>query len=181
MTPSRSVLAALLLAAPVAAEASGLVDGDALAGHVVFAGCQLAGWMLVGSVARELAAEAPGAGRWAPRLLLAGVACQVLFAAAYLVSVVVTGEPWENAFLAFLLGFLLLTVGGGLGAWRLRRTARPTAAGLAGVAGLGLAAVLVGDSVVHEVALVGSYLAWVLVGHGVATERRPDRVSAASR
>ena len=182
MTPwSRSVLAALLLAAPVAAEASGLVDGDALAGHVVFAGCQLVGWLLVGSVVRDVVRGRPGAGRWASRLLLAGVTCQVVFASAYLLSVVVTGEPWEGTFLAFLLGFLLLTTGGGLGAVRLRPTAPRAAVGLAAVAGLGLVAVLVGDTVVHEVALVGSYLAWVLVGSSPTTAPVAERVSAGSR
>ena len=182
MTPlARSTLAALLLAVPVTAEAAGVVDGDTVAGHVGFAGCQLAGWLLAGGVVRDLARRTAAAGRWAPRLLLAGVACQVMFAAAYLVSVGVTGEPWEGAFVAFLLGFLLLTAGGVAGAVRLRRAAPLVAAGLAGVAVLGLVAVLVGDSVVHEVALVGSYLAWILVGTGRTTDRDPERVSAGSR
>ena len=181
MTPhARSTLAALLLAVPVVAEATGLLDGDAVVGQVGFAASQLVGWLLVGSGVRDLPKHL-GTGRWAPRLLLAGAACQVGFAATYLVSVLVTGEPWEAAFVAFLLGFLLLTTGGGLGAVRLRRTSSTAAAGLAGVAGLGLVAVVVGDTVVHEVALVGSYLAWILVGRGLAPAAVADRVSAASR
>lgn len=180
MTPTvRPTLAALLLAVPVVAESTGLVAGNTGLGHVGFAACQLVGWLLVGSVVLDL--RGPLAGGWAPRLLLAGVACQVAFAATYLLSVLATGQPWEAAFLAFLLGFLLLTVGGGVGAARLRSSNPMAAAGLAGVAALGLIAVLAGDTVVHEVSLVGSYLAWILVGRVGASAAVPERVSAGSR
>jgi hypothetical protein len=95
----------------------------------------------------------------------------------------VAGGAWEGSFVAFLLGFLALTVGGTLWAVRLRRGPHRTAAmGLAAVAGLGLVAIAAGDNVVHEVALAGSYLAWVIVGRGVTVESAAARpVTAESR
>ena len=174
--PTRALLAALLLAIPVLAEAVGLIPGSSGGAYLLFALSQLAGWGLVLSVCRALA-RVPGSGRWGPRLTTAGVAAQALFAATYLGTFLATGEPAESAFWLFLLGFLLLTVGGVLWALRLRGTAhRPAAAGLAAVSALGLTAVAVGVDPFHDVALVGSYLAWALVGRAPSSSRRPARL-----
>ena len=180
---TRSLLAALLLAVPVAAESVGLVSGDNQTAETLFIVGQLAGWTLVATVVRQLAAVAGSASRWGFRLTMAGILLQLVFALLYLGSLVVSGEAWEGSFVAFLLGFLALTVGGFLWAVRLRRGPHRTAAlGLAAVAGLGLVAIAVGDNVVHEIALVGSYLAWVVVGRGVTAENSAARpVTAASR
>ncbi len=182
-TSTRSLLAALLLAVPVVAQSTGLVSGDDRAAETVFVLAQLAGWTLVATVVRDLATVAAGASRWGARLTMTGVVLQLVFATLYLGTLVVTGEAWEGSFVAFLLGFLALTVGGVIWAVRLRRTPHGlAAAGLAAVAVLGLVAVMVGDTVVHEVALPASYLAWVLVGRGVTTEQPPARpVTAGSR
>ena len=181
-TSVRSVLAALLLAVPVAAEAVHLLDDDPAWATVTFALTQVAGWLLVGTVVRDLAAAAGGAGRWGSRLVGAGVTFQLVFAVAYLVSWAVAGEPAGATFVAFSLGLLCLTVGGLLWAARLRRTAYAGAGlGLASVAVLGFVAIAVGDHVLHDVALLGSYLSWTVVGRGVAPARGREPVSAGSR
>jgi hypothetical protein len=179
----RSLLAALLLAVPVAAESLGPISGDDRTTETLFILGQLVGWGLVATVVRDLGRVAGRSSRWGLRLTMAGVVLQLVFAVLYLGSLVATGDAWEGSFFAFLLGFLGLTVGGILWAVRLRRGPQRTAAlGLAAVAGLGLVAIAAGDNVVHEVALVGSYLAWVLVGRGVTSETTVARpVTAGSR
>ncbi len=170
-TPAvRSVLAWILLAVPVAAEALHLLDDQTPGLDELFALSQLAGWFLVWTVVRHLYAVAGGTRRWGPRLVIAGIAFQAGFAAAYLVSSLIAGEPAEASFIAFLLGFLCLTVGGLVSCVQLRGTT-PAAAllGLGGVAVLGLVALAAGDNVVHELALQGSYLAWILVGVGATS------------
>ena len=173
---SRSVLSALLLSVPVVAEATHLI-GDQLWGEVLFALSQVAGWTLLLSVVRSLA-DAVEAGRWGPRLVRAGVVLQVLFGVLYLGTLVADVEQDGPVFLPFLLGFLALTVGGLVWA-----RARRAGLGLLGVAVLGLAALAIGSDPFHDIALVGSYLAWVVVGRGleVPVEGRPGKVSASSR
>jgi hypothetical protein len=184
-TTVRSVLASILLALPVAAEAVHLLDAESAGMAELFALSQLAGWFLVWTVVRDVRATAGGPSRWGPRLVTAGVALQAGFAAAYLVSSLVAGEPAEATFIAFLLGFLGLTVGGLVWSVRLRHTPWTLARlGLGLVAVLGLAAIAAGDNVVHELALQGSYLSWILVGLGAAQrveESASGVVSAWSR
>jgi hypothetical protein len=175
-TTVRSALAWILLAVPVAAEAVHLLDDEARGGVEIFALSQLAGWVLVWTVVRDVRATTGRASRWGPRLVTAGVIFQAGFAAAYLVSSLVAGEPAEASFIAFLLGFVGLTVGGLVWSVRLRRTPWTLARlGLAGVALLGLGAIAAGDNVVHELALQGSYLSWVLVGLGAAQRVEASR------
>ncbi len=181
---TRSVLSTFLLATPVLAESTGLVRGDGGPAAGVFAVTQVLGWLLAGSVARDLVHAAPGLSRWGSRLVFAGVALQVLFALAYGVTWAALGEPAEASFLAFLLGFVFLTVGGVLWALRLRRTPYVLAgAGLALVSLLGFAAIAVGDNVFHEVSLVASYAGWALVGWGLRPRAAVgmEPVSASSR
>ncbi len=181
---TRSALASLLLAAPVLAESTGLVRGDGGPGVGVFAATQVVGWLLAGSVARDLVIVIAARSRWGSRLVLGGIGLQVVFALAYGLSWALAGEAAEASFWAFLLGFVCLTVGGVMWALRLRRTPNALAGvGLGLVSLLGLAAIAVGDSVVHEVTLVGSYAAWVLVGSGVRPRSAVgvERVSASSR
>jgi hypothetical protein len=184
-TTVRSVLAWLLLAVPVAAEAVHLLDDDTPGADQIFAITHLVGWILVWTVVRELHRLTAGSSRWGPRLVTAGVALQAGFAGVYLASSLI-GEPAEASFILFLLGFLGLTTGGLLWAVRLWRTSYLASCGLAGVAILGLLTIAAGDNVVHELALQGSYLAWILVGVGAASVRpngsgRVARVSASSR
>lgn len=184
MSPlARTSIAAFLLAVPVVAEATHLVGADGWA-ETVFVLGQLAGWLLVATVVRGLLPVAGEASRWGSRLVLAGAGFQVVFAAAYLGSLLLSGEAAEASFVAFLLGFVCLTIGGLRWSWRLRRTAyRTLALGLAGVAVFGLLAIAVGDNVVHEITLPLSYLAWILVGRGASSASRPAVVglSAGSR
>lgn len=169
----RSLIAALLLAVPVVAQSLNFVDADGWA-ETLFVLGQLLGWLLVATVVRDLLPVAGGASRWGSRLVLAGVAFQVLFAAVYLGSLLLAGEAAEASFLAFLLGFVCLTIGGLRWSWRLRGTTyRNLALGLAGMAIFGLLAIAVGDHVLHEITLPLSYLAWILVGHGAGSPNRP--------
>ena len=162
---TRAALAALVLAVPVAVEAFWLHSDDGKVGHLVFAASQLVGWTLVLLVVRALARDESGR-RW-PRVVQAGVVLQVAFATAYGVGTAVTGEPWERVFVFFLLGFLLLTVGGiGWGRRLLREGTREAGVGLGLVGVLGFLAVAVGVSPFHDLLLLGSYLAWVPVGVG---------------
>jgi hypothetical protein len=175
-TTVRSVLAWILLAVPVAAEAVHLLDDGARGGVEIFALSQLGGWYLVWTVVRDLRATTGGTSRWGPTLVTTGVIFQAGFAAAYLVSSLVAGEPAEASFIAFLIGFVALTVGGLVWSVRLRRTPWTLARlGLAGVAVLGLGAIAAGDNVVHELALQGSYLSWVLVGLGAGQRVEASR------
>lgn len=180
---SRSVVAALLLAVPVVAEATGLIEGEG-GMHVLFAVTQLAGWLLLATVCRTLAAASPG-GRWGPRLVLVGVGFLALFGALYLATHLAMGEPAEAVFLTYLLGFPALTVGGLVWARRLRRTPwQLSGVGLALVGVLGLGAIVLSADPFHDIALVGSYLAWIIVGLGATPQPATGRsvtVSAASR
>ena len=180
----RSSIAALLLAVPVVVEATQLVAAEGMA-EIAFVVGQLAGWLLIATVVRDLMSVAGGASRWGSRLVLAGVAFQVLFATAYGGSLLLTGGAAEASFLAFLLGFVCLTVGGALWSWRLHRRAghREASLGLGGVAIFGFLAMAVGDNVVHEITLPLSYLAWTLVGRGIGSRSHPADVdlSAGSR
>ena len=169
---TRAVLAAAVLAVPVAVEAFWLHSDDGLAGHLAFAASQLVGWVVLLLVVRTLARG--GSGRRWPRVVQAGVVLQVAFATAYGVGTVVTGDPWERVFVLFLLGFLLLTVGGiGWGRRLLRGGSRDAGVGLVLVAVLGFLATAVGVSPFHDLLLLGSYLGWVPVGMGT-DHREPE-------
>lgn len=183
---TRSAVAAALLVVPVAVETVVRSDDLALWGHGVFAASQLAGWTLLLSLARLLAARGGGSrrGAW---LVQAGCLLQLLFAAGYGITALVQGEPFEGMFVVFLLGFLALTAGGVTWGVRLVRSHRaaPAGAGLLAVAVLGFLAMAVGVDPFHDIFLLSSYVAWVAVGLGAdraATERQePDLVSDASR
>jgi hypothetical protein len=172
---TRSALAAVLLIVPVAVET--LIGSDHLAlwGHGIFFVSQLAGWSLLLSLSRLLAARAGGS-RWGSRLVRAGCVLQLVFAAGYGVTALVQGEPSEGMFVAFLLGFLALTVGGltwGIRLLRARRAA-PAGTGLLAVAALGFLAMAVGMDPFHDVFLLSSYAAWVVVGLGTDRAARED-------
>ena len=121
-TTVRSVLAWLLLAVPVAAEAVHLIDDRTPGADQIFALPHLVGWCLVWTVVRDLRRRTAGSSRWGPGLVLVGVAFQAGFAAVYLASSVATGQPAETSFILFLLGFLGLITGGTIWAVRLRRS-----------------------------------------------------------
>jgi hypothetical protein len=162
---TRATLAALALAVPVAVEAFWLHSDDGLAGHLTFAASQVAGWLLVLVVVGTLRRVEDGR-RWGG-VVQGGVLLQVAFGATYGIGAAVTGEPWERVFVLFLLGFLLLTVGGVAWGRRLLRSgAREAGFGLVLVGVLGFLAMAVGATWWHDVLLLGSYAAWVLVGAG---------------
>ena len=163
---TRSALAAVLLIVPVAVEA--FVGADNLAGgDAVFAVTQLAGWALLLSLSRLLALRA-GSSRWGSRLVQVGCLLQLLFAVGYGATALAMGEPSEGMFVFFLLGFLALTAGGAMWGVRLLRTGWPRSAGLGllAVAVLGFLAMAVGIDPFHDVFLLSSYAAWVIVGFG---------------
>ena len=168
MSPTvRSTLAALALTVPVLAEIARPELFDATSGHLVFAVSQLLGWALLASVVRGAPAAASAASPRGRRLVLAACGLQLGFAAVY-GATALDAEPFEGSFVLFLLGFVALLVGGLLWAARLRRVAAAgvAARGLVAVAVLGALAVLVGSDPFHDVFLVSSYAAWVLVGRG---------------
>jgi hypothetical protein len=172
---ARSAVAAVLLVVPVAVEAIAGADNLPGGGDAVFAATQLAGWALLLSVSRLLAARAGGS-RWGSRLVQAGCVLQLVFAAGYGITALVQGEPSEGMFVAFLLGFLALTAGGtiwGIRLFRARRAA-PAGTGLLAVAVLGFLAMAVGQDPFHDIFLLSSYTAWVAVGLGA------DRSSSGS-
>ena len=179
----RSSVAALVLGVPVVAETTGLID-DGGASHLLFALTQIGGWLLLASVSRSLAL-ASRTGRWDTRLVLAGTGCLALFGVLYLVTFLVAGEPAGWIFVTFLVGFPLLTVGSLTWSRRLWRGSwRTSAVGLALVGVLGLGAIVLSQDPFHDIALVGSYLAWVVVGRGTVAREAlapESALSASSR
>lgn len=168
----KATAGALLLIIPVTAELF-LPIGDRWWGYLLFATSQLVGWTLLASTCIGIASSHPGTvrsrgGRMGHRLVLAGCVLQMLFALVYGGSVLVMGEPLEASFVLFLLGFLALLVGGVVRGRVLRRDPglRLAGNGLLAMAVLGFAAVAIGDTVIHEIALLASYASWTLVGVG---------------
>lgn len=179
----RSTIAALVLAVPVVAEVLRPSLGEGATAHLLFGASQALGWALIAGVVLGAPAAARAASPRGRGTVLVACALQLAFGLAY-GATGLDGEPFEGVFVLFLLGFLALLVGGPLWASRLRRVAggRTAAAGLATVAVLGAAAVLVEADPFHDIALVGGYLAWVLVGHGLGVLERstPQRPSGAA-
>ena len=165
---ARAAAATVLLAVPVAFEIIAPDLADNAVSHVVFAGSQLLGWALVWTLVRSLPVPVRRGARFGRVAVLCGVACQVAFAAVY-GTTAVDGEPLEASFVLFLLGFLALAVGGI--SWGTALLGVPegrlAGAGLVAVASLGLLAMLVGGDPFHDIFLLASYAAWLLVGHGL--------------
>lgn len=164
---NRSGLAATVLAVPVLAEIAWPDPFDSTSGQVFFAASQLVGWALLASVVLGAPAAARSASPRARGVVLAGCTLQVVFATVY-GATAFDGEPLEASFVAFMLGFVALLVGGLVWATRLRRTAhgRVAATGLLATAVLGALAILVGSDPFHDICLVSSYAAWIVVGRG---------------
>jgi ABC-type transport system involved in cytochrome c biogenesis permease subunit len=164
---TRSGLAAVLLIVPVAIETLVRSDHLPLWAHGAFAASQLAGWALLLSVSRLLAARAGGS-RWGSRLVQAACVLQLVFAVGYGITALVQGEPSEGIFVIFLLAFLALTAGGLTWGLRLVRSRRATPAGngLLAVAILGFLAMALGMDPFHDIFLLSSYAAWIAVGLG---------------
>ncbi len=183
---ARSAIAALLLAVPVAAELVWSSFGDT--GDLLFAVSQVLGWLLVASVVfdggRRYAAGAPRIGRVGWRLLLAGCSLQALFGVVYGATAAIGGEPLEASFVLFMLGFLAIFVGGLMWGRSLLRGSgsRLAAWGVIATSVLGFLAIAVGVDPFHDIFLLSSYAAWVLVGRGL-DEVAPvaAEVSVASR
>lgn len=188
---ARATAGALLLVTPVATQLVLLPDlADMPAGYLLFGTSQLLGWGLFASVCLGIASVHPGAtmsrggrlGRW---LVQAGCALRMAFAVAYGASALVLGEPLEASFLLFLFGFVALVVGGGVWGTVLRRQPhlRLAGNGFLATALLGLAAIAVGDNVIHDLTLLGSYAAWVLIGLGATrgADERSERSLGAAR
>lgn len=168
----KATAGALLLIVPVATELF-LPIGDLWWSQLLFATAQLAGWALLASTCIGIARMRPGTvrsrrDRIGHRMVLVGCVLQLLFALAYGGTVLVTGEPFEGSFVLFLLGFLALLVGGVVWGLVVRREPglRLAGNGLLATALLGLVAIAAGDNVLHEIALLSSYAAWILVGLG---------------
>ncbi|CAN5832571.1 hypothetical protein BH24ACT8_BH24ACT8_05210 [soil metagenome] len=165
---------ALLLAVPVAVQLALWPDLDDMpAGHLVFGVSQLLAWGLLMSLCLRIPTLHPDAtatrgGRVGRRAALVGCALQMAFAAVYLGSTLMTGEPLETAFWFFLLGFVALLVGGITWGLTLRRQRELHTAGTGFmlVGSLGFLAVVAGDNIVHEITLLGSYASWIVVGIG---------------
>ena len=164
---TRSTLAATVLAVPVLAEIAWPASFDAAGGHEFFAASQLVGWALLTSLVLGAPAAARTASPRGRRVVLAGCALQISFAAVY-GATAFDGHPLEASFVLFMLGFIALLVGAMLWASRLRRKTggRLAALGLLAVAVLGALAILVGSDPFHDVFLISSYAAWVVVGRG---------------
>ena len=165
----RAIAAAGALIIPVVAELIWPSFGDR--GHLVFAICQLIGWVLVASIILDVDRLFPSlrttrGGRAGRRVLLIGCTLQVLFALTYGVTAAVIGEPNEAAFVLFLAGFLAQLVGG-IVWWRAMRSEprlRVTRIGALATATLGFLAMAVGTDPFHDIFLLSSYAAWAAVG-----------------
>ncbi len=183
-TPARGVAAAVFLAVPVAVEAATGHTGG-LAGELAFSVSQLVGWSLALSVCRDLRAATTArsrAARIGSALVRAGCWLELAFATVYGLALVATGEAFEGAFVAFLLGFLCLLAGGVTWGVSLRRRGshRVAGTGLLLLAVLGLLAMVVGQDPFHDLALLASYASWAVVGRGVAGRRSVDQASVAA-
>ena len=187
MSPStlgpRALAAAGALIIPVVAELIWPSFGDS--GHLVFAMSQLVGWVLVASIVVDVAHLFPSlnttrGGRIGGRALLTGCSLQVLFALAYGVTTLVSGEPNEASFLLFLAGFLAQLVGG-IVWWRSMRSEprlRVTRIGVLATAVLGFLAMAVGNDPFHDIFLLSSYAAWAVVGVSAAQAPAAETISS---
>jgi hypothetical protein len=172
----RAVVAACALIIPVIAELIWPSFGDS--GHLVFAVCQLIGWLMVASIVVDVDRLFPSlsttrGGRVGRRILLIGCGLQVMFALAYGVTALVSGEPNEASFVLFLAGFLAQLVGG-IVWWRSMRSEsglRVTRIGVLATAVLGFLAMAVGSDPFHDIFLLSSFAAWAVVG--VSASRAP--------
>jgi hypothetical protein len=164
---TRAAVAAALLISPVAFQAFAPEAADGVIGHLSFALSQLAAWLLLATVVRMVPVPDRRWARIGRRAVLTGVAGQLAFALIY-GATALDGEPLEAAFVFFLLGFLGLVVGGTAWGSALLRApvGHAAGAGLIGVAALGLLAMLVGVDPFHDIFLLTSYAAWLLVGRG---------------
>ena len=192
MSPStlspRAIAAAGALIVPVVAELIWPSFGDS--GHLVFAICQLIGWVLVASIVLDVDRLFPSlrttrSGRVGRRVLLIGCALQVLFAVAYGATAAVIGEPNEAVFVLFLAGFLSQLVGG-IVWWRAMRAEsklRVTRVGALVTATSGFLAMAVGTDPFHDIFLLSSYAAWAVVGVSAsrASARRTATISSPQR
>lgn len=165
----RAVAGALVLAVPVTAQAVSPASFDTVSWELAFAVSQLVGWCLLLTVALAVRPLST----WGSRLLAAGCLLQLVFALGYAAAMATSGEPADWAFLPFLLGFVCLTAGCVTTVLAARRVpgARLAMTGAALVGGLGLAAVVVGVDPWHDLALVGSYLAWPVLAADRSLER----------
>ena len=164
----RTAFAAVILIVPVALELAWHPVGDQAWGQVTFGMSQAAGWLLILSACRETTAPIGRAARFGRTSVLTGCWLQVTFGALY-AGTALDGEPLEAAFIAFLLGFLALFVGGLTWGIHLVRTGsgRLAGAGLLATAVLGLMAIVFGGDPWHDIFLLSSYAAWVAVGRGL--------------
>ena len=190
MSPStlgpRAIAAAGALIIPVVAELIWPSFGDS--GHLVFAICQLIGWVLVASIVVDVARLFPSlrttrGGRIGGRVLLTGCGLQVLFSLAYGVTTLISGEPNEASFVLFLAGFLAQLVGG-IVWWRSMRSEprlRVTRIGVLATAVLGFLAMAVGSDPFHDIFLLSSYAAWAVVGVSAAQAAATQTISSLQR
>ena len=183
-TTLRSALAALLLIGSVSVELIWHEVDEFRAGDMGFAVAQVCGWALLLTVVLPLARRHPRPPRLGSWLVVLGCGLQVLFGLGYGASTAATGEPFGGIFVVFLLAFLALTVGGVVWGWSLRRGPAVAGAGLIATAVAGFLAIALDMDPCHDIFLLSSYAAWVLVGRGLeapATETTTAEVSASSR
>jgi energy-converting hydrogenase Eha subunit A len=107
------------------------------------------------------------------RLSAAGAALLVAFGLTALTTAIVSGQPWEPSFVAFLLGLLLLTIGALTWGVALRRhlTGGWRVMVLAGASGF--AALMTEADPWHDLALSVSFLSWSALGALLLRGRRP--------
>ncbi len=179
-TTARSAIAAVVLIVPVAIETVFSSDGDATWAHLVFATSQLAGWILLLTVVLALR-DRIGGSRWGERLVTTGCALQIAFAVVYGALSAARGEPAESVFVLFLAAFLALTVGGLIWGLRIVRRESEAGRGLVAVATLGFLAIAVGVDPFHDLLLLSSYAAWLVVGRAADAATAPTPVSVESR
>ncbi len=172
----RAAAAAIILSVPVALELAWSAFGDHALGHEIFAVSQIVGWLLLLSVCREVAVPPRRSARAGRLSVLIGCVLQMTFGLGYALTSF-DGEPLEATFVAFLLGFLALFIGGLIWGISLMRTAggRTAGRGLVATAVLGLLAMLVGTDPWHDVFLLSSYAVWTVVGLGARKRSTTDR------
>lgn len=128
-------------------------------------------------MSRTAGAPRTRAARVGGALTVAGAGLLTLFGFSTLISALVSGVAWQPAFVAFLLGMLILAVGCQIWGLSLRhRTSTPgLSTTLIAIGVFALAALLIEPDPWHDASLVGMFAGWSVLG--LLVLRTPERAA----